>query len=409
MGDLSDFSQTGLLELSDEPSPAEVFYDLLWKLYGGDRGPFNLTPGATYKDAQIYAAACMLGRAQVELQHAGEQADPTLVFDLLPLAELDFGLVPGPQDTVAQRRGALVARQLLPQGARASAIVAGLRAILGPALLSYCPIVSTFSSASPTVYPSSPGAGPGLFQDVRVPPRHLALLDPVANTVTQWVGYQNLDPSVPAQRLVIGDKVVVQGENTSQAEQVTVLAVATQPPAGSNASSATLPAGTTTWAPSTLYAPGSYVTPTAANTNGFYFYTATGGLSGATEPTWPNAIGQNIADGAVTWGTFGASFCFQATFTKAHDVGASVIAGNFPYWWSTARLSWIVVTAAAAKDPETRRKVDDYMRRAARGVSQWAIVSPTSQTAFAGTVGPTTVGGALGTQVLASQTYQNTM
>ena len=135
-----------------------------------------------------------------------------------------------------------------------------------------------------------------------------------------------------------GDVLTVQGEVTSVAEQVTVLAIASSPPAGSNAS-----------------------------------------------------------DGA----------CFQAAFTKPHDAGASVTTGPFPFWWSTQRQVWIVVSSTAANDPSARRRINEFMRKVSRGVTQWAIVEPASTSGVGGTVGPLTVNGAMGTQTLDAFTYQN--
>jgi hypothetical protein len=81
---------------------------------------------------------------------------------------------------------------------------------------------------------------------------------------------------------------------------------------------------------------------------------------------------------------------FIATFANAHDIGASGIVGSVPVWQSTQRIAFIEVTSAAALSIETKRKVDDVMNRIARGVSQWALVQPT--TAGATTMGPFTLG-----------------
>lgn len=63
-----------------------------------------------------------------------------------------------------------------------------------------------------------------------------------------------------------------------------------------------------------------------------------------------------------------------ATFTKAHDAGTLARTGLVPAWLSTQRFARISLTTSAARDPEKRRRVNQIMRRAARGVSQWAIV-----------------------------------
>jgi hypothetical protein len=221
-----------------------------------------------------------------------------------------------------------------------------------------------------------------------------------------WCAYQNLDTTSSPVALVPGDVVVVQGENTSVAEQVTVLAVASSPPAGSNASANQPPAGTLTWAPGVSYSVGQYASPTAANAKGFWFRCTQPGISGTTEPTWPTQFGAQAVDNGASWIAAGASTVFQAKFLNPHDVGASVLAGNFPYWWSTQRLNVVVVTAAAAVDPTTRAKVDAFLGKALRGVSQWAIVAgtPTPGTS-GGTYGGISAGYPQGTQTLGTFTY----
>jgi hypothetical protein len=83
-----------------------------------------------------------------------------------------------------------------------------------------------------------------------------------------------------------------------------------------------------------------------------------------------------------------------ATFTRAHDVGASLVVGAWPIWVSTQRFALVVVRRAS--DPELRRRVHELMDRIARGVSQWAIVAPRTPT----TLGPFTCASPLGTAPL---------
>lgn len=81
---------------------------------------------------------------------------------------------------------------------------------------------------------------------------------------------------------------------------------------------------------------------------------------------------------------------FSAPFTKSHDPGASILVGNVPIWWSTQRFALIVVASTAALNSELHRQVDDLMSRVARGVSQWAVVRPSSPGAT--TIGPFALG-----------------
>lgn len=432
---LSAFTPCGHLECSSRPAHGEEFYGLIKGLYQKQEGQnFDFTPPVytagvvttpgTYAEAKLYAWAMGAARVLYELEHARNQQYPLRSLDLLPLLELDYGIIPGPYDSIPVRQAAVAAAELLPNGAKASNLVNGLRAILGANFLGVNTAQTPFAGWTPTTYPATPGTGPGHFTDVRVPARMVQLVDPVVSTGSPvWCAYQPLSINTitnptgavqvggAAQVLYAGDVVVVQGENTSQAEKVTITQVATQPPAGSNASAATLPAGTTTWASSTNYTRGAYVTPTTANANGFYFIAqlpagGTGvGTSGTTEPTWPSGLGQTVVDGGITWTAVGASFVFQATFTKAHDVGATVTTGNFPYWWSTQRVVWIIMKAAAATDRESRRKVDAFLGKVLPGVTQWAQLS----SVVGSPVGPLTVNGAMGTQTIGSESWTASM
>lgn len=82
----------------------------------------------------------------------------------------------------------------------------------------------------------------------------------------------------------------------------------------------------------------------------------------------------------------GAPQRFTATFAKSHDVGAVVTTMDWPWQVNPSRIYLVIVTAAAAKDAERRRKVDEFMARVVRGPSQWATVKPTTPGAL--TVGP---------------------
>jgi hypothetical protein len=60
--------------------------------------------------------------------------------------------------------------------------------------------------------------------------------------------------------------------------------------------------------------------------------------------------------------------------TLAHDDGVPCTNWQYPYWLSTKRYNLIALAAAAAADPETRRKVNELMAKMQRAVSTWSIV-----------------------------------
>jgi hypothetical protein len=71
----------------------------------------------------------------------------------------------------------------------------------------------------------------------------------------------------------------------------------------------------------------------------------------------------------------GETLLAEATFTKVHDVGAS-IKTHSPWWVSNQRRWWILVTETAAKDAATRARIDAIMSRLLRASSVWHVVYP---------------------------------
>lgn len=69
---------------------------------------------------------------------------------------------------------------------------------------------------------------------------------------------------------------------------------------------------------------------------------------------------------------------FTATFAMAHEAGATMTTGDYPAWTSTQRYFLVVLAPAAARDPETRRRVHELLDRLVRGTSGWGIVEETS-------------------------------
>jgi hypothetical protein len=57
----------------------------------------------------------------------------------------------------------------------------------------------------------------------------------------------------------------------------------------------------TAWQASTGYSLGDVVVPTTGLENGFRYDCTTAGTSDASEPTWPTAEGETVADGTVVW------------------------------------------------------------------------------------------------------------
>jgi hypothetical protein len=401
MPQFSAFTSFGFFEFSSQPSLHEQFYKLLPQLWGSQH---DMTEVPSYDESKLYAVAGMCAVMVMELNHAGNQANPLTAYDLLPLLENDFLLAPGPKDDLTTRQNAVAAAMLLPGGAKASNIVNSIRKLIGSAFLAYVP--NPAGHGNQTVVPSNPGAGPGAFKDVRIPARFLQLVDPVASLGSVWCAYEALDTT-------------------------------------------TLPS--IVWSPGANFSQGQLVLPTVANAGGFFFACSGAGATGATEPVWPTVVGQAVVDGSVTWTcvstvapalvagdvvvvdagntsqmekvtvtavsntppassntTPGNGYLyFQATFTKSHDVAAPLTTGTAPYWWSTQRLNFLVLTLAGATDAPTRAKADRQLGKILRGVDTWALVAPTSTTLTGGTLGPFSAGMGMGTSPLGVIPYSN--
>lgn len=380
MPQLSAFTPCGLLELSSQPSYAETAYLQLQQLLNANDAAngqgFDFAQGE-HLEAWTYATAMGLADHRWMLERAGNQAEPMRAMESLPLLELDFELTPGPKDSFLTRQQAIAAAELLPLGGNSANLLAGLQTLLGASFIDL--IVPT-----PTQRVNTPVAGvstgSGHYADIRVPTKYLQLVDPVTQTGgTSYVAYQMLDTTTKPVSLNVNDLVVVQTETSVYREVVQVTGSWFTPPSAANGTVTTLtpPAGTATWSSGTAFVTGQLVQPTTTNANGFWFRCAIGGVTGLNEPAWPAQFGLQVTDGSVSWVAIGASTTFSAVFQKPHDAGASVIAGNVPTDSSSQRFFWVVLTASAAADLETRRKVDNFMRKAIRGPSTWAIVAGT--------------------------------
>lgn len=213
----SAFTPFGQFAFSGKLSMAETIYRAM---KASQSEAFDLSIG-THQEAKIYADARGMARAGMALVRAGNQAQFSKATDLLPLLEADFDITPGARDDLNTRRVRGAAAERLSRGAALENIVASLRTILGTSFLA----VRTLTPAESTVYPVAP------YGDSRVNAqlpssqgRYVTLTDGVTNTGPLGVGYTNLDPTQGEVKLLAGDVVMVQPENSGLSEKVTVTA-----------------------------------------------------------------------------------------------------------------------------------------------------------------------------------------
>lgn len=364
MPQLSAFTPCGALECSGAPSLIEQFYELLPSLWGSQ---LDFSVVGSYNEEKLYAVACMCALMLGELQHAGNQANPLTAYDLLPLLELDWLIAPGQNDTVPIRQKTVAAAMRLARGARASNIVAIVRAIAGAAFLAYVPnpngaqaivtsITNNGSGAIRVFATNSFNTGDEIVLSgiqgtteannvwtVTAPtPTQFDLflstfthpyvsggiatrLPTIFPSIIQNTPGQFTDVSQPAKMLRLVDPVAgVIGTPEWCAYQA--LDVSSVP--------------TLAWSANSQFSSLQLVVPTLPNSSGFFYQCTTAGKSDATEPTWPTVPGATVADGTSVW------TCISNT-APALVAGERVVvdAGN------TSQMETVTVTAVANTAP----------------------------------------------------------
>lgn len=300
---LSAFTPLGILRLSSEPSYGESIYRAMVASLGDN---YNVEPGSRM-EATIYAQAMGLAETRMLLEHAGRQQHPLYVDEMIADREREYGLVPGPHDTLVQRQAALAARMLLPRGARREAVVDALTLLLGDNFVGY----RTTPKDEITNSPTSLGDQPMNLQKPNIPRKIVRITTGISTGLgaPQTVTYTTVDPT--DRPILRGDTIVVDPAIQSVQERVLITA-------------ATIP----------------------------FPFTGTG--------------------------------TFTAKFNQPHDPNTLATTQPWPLWSGTQREALIFVKSAAAVDVETRRKINELMKRIARSVSTWAIVAETSPADVAG-------------------------
>lgn len=207
----SGFSRFGLLSFSSNPSRAEKIYQQL----RANVGTVYTQGSGYYHDAKLYAWALALGACWAALDRVGVQWSPEKALDMLPVLEREHDLAVGARASLATRRAALATRMLLPAGAALHHVEAGLTALLG----------SDFIGLELDPAPTSDPADPATYNSGNWPERWDArgvyrLTGPATSVVTETVGYEAVAPTT--RPLIVGDYVVLSGENPDISERVLV-------------------------------------------------------------------------------------------------------------------------------------------------------------------------------------------
>ncbi len=214
--ELSCFTPLGFLELSDDTSYAEQIYDSLISSLGGNYA----TEEGSRAEAWCYATALQIAQARLTLEHAGLQKSPLCVDEMMADREAEWQIVPGPSDTLWDRRRALAARMLLPTGASRGALQAALETLLGDDFVALRYVTPAENAWWPTTlgdrHMSLPVAG--------VERKRLRVTQPVSAGLgaPQAVSYEMVDGQPD---LLSGDRLLVETEVLGRSESVVVSGV----------------------------------------------------------------------------------------------------------------------------------------------------------------------------------------
>lgn len=205
------------------PSDARRIYDTMIANLGDQYS----TEVGSRQEATCFAQALGIAREDKRLRDAANERLATKANETLPSREAAYGLIPGPNDTMADRHAALAARVKLPQQWSAVAIRAALTALLGTDFIAYRPT----PQSDAVMYPATIGAWPMNLQRPSVARKVLELKTPVAFvgtpiTVPAIVTGPTGAPINPGtQGPVAGDVFVFDAGMSGIADAVTVTAV----------------------------------------------------------------------------------------------------------------------------------------------------------------------------------------
>jgi hypothetical protein len=216
----SIFSPYGLLDYSSDTPSGESIYR---SLAAGLEPAFDVSEG-TPAEAEIYADAMALASARSTIARAAAQHDTRTAVEMLPALERDYDVVPGEQETVAERQRVLTARRAISQGSRESAIESALRALLGSAFIAY----RVTRPSEIATWPASPESGPGVFGRDDLPAKVARLTTSITATSSfvfesefRYVAISTFEAGV-AEPFAVGDVVTVEAERVGLTERVVI-------------------------------------------------------------------------------------------------------------------------------------------------------------------------------------------
>lgn len=224
MGQFSAFAPFGLFDFSDDPSPAELYYNAMSEQLSP---AFDLSVG-TYEEAKMYARAILFGCAREQNRAANNQRVPSKVHDKLPTWEKDYGIIVEPTWSPDTRREVLTARVMLMHGPREEALWTELYALLGSSLY----LIRATHPSERLIWPDPDPTGIGTFPVADAPLVFGRILDPVVVPgVSQTVHFVTVGDVQPT----VGQKLCFEPEVNVLTEAAVVTALGSDLSVGSPA------------------------------------------------------------------------------------------------------------------------------------------------------------------------------
>lgn len=222
----SQFAPHTLLQMKAGKPAAELLHASIVQLFT-DGSAFALSKElGTFVDCFAFAFARVLAKLQLRTHKLDREHLAVGAWELLPALEEEFGLRPGPEDTLRQRRAALLAAMRVALGSRRNVLEQALSDLLGDDYIG----IHVHSTADVVIWPAALGDSPMLLA-LPDAPRKLVSLPFAVSTglgAPQLVAYEPVDPiagDLSEGTLVPGDQVVVGVDNLGLAETVFVEAV----------------------------------------------------------------------------------------------------------------------------------------------------------------------------------------
>lgn len=209
----SAFTGYGHLAYSSRTPRAQVVYESLREGMGDlyDETFDGIQQG------RLYAQAMCIASAQLQLERAANNANPSKATELLALLEQDYQVTPEYGATLEERRAELAARAEASKGCSRTVVEAALSNLLGSDFVDF---ITVPDPEDVVTWPSSPGTV-GVFAAAGAQKKSFVIAPAVSITLTPiTVGYTTIAGS---EKPIAGESYTVDPDSRGAPERVTIL------------------------------------------------------------------------------------------------------------------------------------------------------------------------------------------